>query len=151
MSQDGCSAPVAQYLVPEADQVSAPGSVARRAGLEVDGWPPRTVQPQAEHLIPRAGQKLQLTAALHEHAGPVQRGPRLDAPGAVPGRGQVGFEGDAQSLARVDPPHRALRAAQPHLQDDPGVHAACKTAACKCRMFRRGVGKLLDWWDYNGL
>lgn len=105
MSQNGCGTPVAQYLIPEPDQVSAPGSVARRAGLQVDCGPARTIQLQAEHLIPRAGEKFQLTGALRKHAGAVQRGPRFDAHGAVPGRGQVGFEGDPQSLARVDPPH----------------------------------------------
>lgn len=111
VSQDGCGTPVAQYLVPEPDQVPAPGSVARRAGLQVDGGPPRTIQLQAEHLVPRTGEKFQLTGALRKHAGAVQRGPRFDAHGAVLGRGQVGFEGDPQSLTRVGPPHRAVRAA----------------------------------------
>lgn len=144
MSQDGCGAPVAQYLVPEPDQVSAPGSVAGRARLQVDGGPARAIQLQAEHLIPRGGEEFQLAGALRKHADAAQRGPGFDAHGAVPGRGQVGFEGDPQSLARVDPPHRALRAAQADLQDDPGVHGACKTTVCGgWRILRAAVGKSL--------
>lgn len=129
----GCIAPVAQQLIAEAHHPSAPGSAALRTRLEVDGGPARTVGPETEHLLvpPPAvrRQQLQLTGPLDEHAGSAEGRRRLDADSGAPGGGQVGLEEHPQSLTRVDPPHRAFRTAQPHLQDDPGVHAGCKPAA----------------------
>ena len=135
LTQARSSAPVSQQLVSEAHRASAPGSISLRAGLEVDDGPVRTVRPETEHLLlgpPAAAaaghQQLELPGAFNEHAGSSERRGRLDAHGGAPGGGQVGLQDHPESLARVDPPDRALRAAQPHLEDDPGVDSSCKTA-----------------------
>lgn len=130
------SAPVSQQLVSEAHRAPAPGSISLRAGLEVDDGPVRTVRPETEHLLlgpPAAAaaarrQQLELPGAFNEHTGSSERRGRLDADRGAPGGGQVGLQDHPESLARVDPPDRALSAAQPHLEDDPGVDSSCKTA-----------------------
>lgn len=132
VAQVGCSTPVAQQLVSEAHRAPAPGSIALRAGLEVDGGPVRTVCPETEHLLLRPPavrhQQLQLAGPFNVHAGSAERGRRFDADSGAPGGQQVGLQDHPESLARVYPPHRALCAAQPHLEHDPGVHTSCKTA-----------------------
>lgn len=134
LTQVRSSAPVSQQLVSETHRASAPGSISLRAGLEVDDGPVRTVRPETEHLLfgPLAAaarrQQLELPGAFNEHAGSSERRGRLDADRGAPGGGQVGLQDHPESLARVDPPHRALSAAQPHLEDDPGVDSSRKTA-----------------------
>jgi len=128
----GHSAPVAQQLVSEAHRPAAPRANTLRAGLEVDGGPVGSIDPETEDLLlgPPALrlQQLQLPGPFDEHAGSTQRGRRLDAHGGAHGGGQVGLQDHSESLARVNPAHRALCAAQLHLQHNPGVHTSCKTA-----------------------
>lgn len=132
MGQVVYSAPVAQQLISETHPAAAPGSVGLRAGLQIDGGPVRTIWPETEHLLlgpPSVRhQQLQLTGPLDEHAGSAERRRRFDADGGASGGGQVGFEDQPEGLARIDPPHRALRTAQAHLEHDPGVESGCKTA-----------------------
>lgn len=130
VAQVGRGAPVAQQLISEAHGAPAPGPVPLRAGLQVDDGPVGAVRPEAERLpLAARGQQLQPPGPLREHAGPAEGRSGLDADrGGAPGPRQVGLEDHPESLARVDPPHRALRAAQPHLEHDPRVRASCETA-----------------------
>lgn len=135
MAQVGCSTPVAQQFISEAHRASAPGSIALRAGLEVDGGSARAICPETEHLLLRPlavrHQQLQHSGAFNEHAGSAERRRRFDADGGAPGGGQVGLQDHPESLARVYPPHRALCTAQPHLEYNSGVHTSCKTAGSR--------------------
>lgn len=139
----GRSTPVAQQLISEAHRTSAPRPIALRAGLEVDSGPLRTLRPETPDLPlgqpALRHQQLELPGAFDEDAGAAQRGRRFDAHGGASGGGEVGLHDHSEGLARVYPTHRALCAAQLHLEDDPGVHPSCKTAGLAGRGKKAGT------------
>lgn len=100
-------------------------------GLEIDSRSVGSICAETEHLLlPRVvgQQQLQLSCSFNEHAGSAEGRRRFDADGGAPCGGRVGLQDHPQSLAGIDPPHRTLRTAQPHLEHNPGVYTSCKTA-----------------------
>ncbi len=87
MAQVGCGTSVAHQLISEAHRASAPGSIALRAGLEVDGGPVWTICPETEHLLfgPPAvrHQRLQFPCPLNKYTDSAERGGRFDADGCA--------------------------------------------------------------------